>query len=426
MTFERRNNVKKINNKFKYFVMTEKQNSNFEEKRLLYILFYDLTSEIRAKKIEIEKDDFEENINLITFPQLIQYVQESIKILVRQKVDEAKKDNILSHQKYFTNPNQNDFYIYESQLKKLEEKERHLSKLYFQNKIQKESLEYKIGEYMQMEEEFEEMKTKYKYEEGKFLENERKDSEIYILRAENTNLKKEIESLSKKNLDFTKKFKHFEKEIEKHKQLNQSLQKKLEEKQKELNLISNINININSTTPLRNERNDKNELCINCSKKRNKNNDSNNNTNNNYTTSIINDQTQLDNIEKINLFHQIKPKASKNKIRFNSNIPKKRTRNDSLDKSKSDFMSRFFNGNLNQSNLNINYNHNSNKIKLCGSNSVTNITNISQCPIISQNKKPSNPNKINLNDIEYRNPLKKIHRKRDNSSYKSILNDVLN
>lgn len=406
--------------------MIERENSNFEEKRLLYTLFYDITSEIRAKKIEIEKDDFEENINLTTFPQLIQYVQDSIKILVKKKVDEAKKEKI-SIQKDFINPNQNDFYIYESQLKKLEEKERHLSKLYFQSKIQKESLEYKIGEFMQMEDEFEEMKTKYKYEEGKFLENERKDNEIYIIRSENTNLKKEIETLSNKNLDLSKKCKHFEKEIEKLKQLNQSLQKKLEEKQKELNLISNINININSTTPLRNERNDKNELCINYTQKRNINNDSCNNTNNNYTTSIINDQTQLDNIDKINLFHQIKPKVSKNKIRLNSNIPKKRTRNDSLDKSKSDFMSRLFNGKSNnESNLNINFNHNSNKIRLCGSNSVTNMTNITQCPIISHNKNPSSTNKKHFIDIEYRNPLKKIHRKRDDTSYKSILNDVLN
>ena len=37
------------------------------------------------------------------------------------------------------------------------------------------------------------MKTKYKYEDGKFLENDRKDNEILILRAENSNLKAQIE-----------------------------------------------------------------------------------------------------------------------------------------------------------------------------------------------------------------------------------------
>ena len=44
-----------------------------------------------------------------------------------------------------------------------------------------------------MEEEFEEMKEKLKYENGKFLHNEKKENEILILRAENSNLKKIID-----------------------------------------------------------------------------------------------------------------------------------------------------------------------------------------------------------------------------------------
>ena len=36
------------------------------------------------------------------------------------------------------------------------------------------------------------MKEKLKYEEGTFLDNDRKDHEILILRAENSNLKKPI------------------------------------------------------------------------------------------------------------------------------------------------------------------------------------------------------------------------------------------
>ncbi len=44
-----------------------------------------------------------------------------------------------------------------------------------------------------MEEEFDEMKEKLKYENGKFLHNEKKENEILILRAENSNLKKIID-----------------------------------------------------------------------------------------------------------------------------------------------------------------------------------------------------------------------------------------
>ena len=53
----------------------------------------------------------------------------------------------------------------------------------------------KLNAYMCLEEEYEELKEKVKYEGGKFLDNERKDNEIFILRAENSSLKKEIVKL---------------------------------------------------------------------------------------------------------------------------------------------------------------------------------------------------------------------------------------
>ena len=59
----------------------------------------------------------------------------------------------------------------------------------FELKFQLEIYQSSIEEYIHMEEEFEEMKQKFKYEGGKFLDNDRKDNEILILRAENTNLK---------------------------------------------------------------------------------------------------------------------------------------------------------------------------------------------------------------------------------------------
>ena len=49
----------------------------------------------------------------------------------------------------------------------------------------------KLNAYMGLEEEYEELKEKVKYDGGKFLDNERKENEIIILRKENSSLKKE-------------------------------------------------------------------------------------------------------------------------------------------------------------------------------------------------------------------------------------------
>ena len=59
-------------------------------------------------------------------------------------------------------------------------------------------MENKLEEYMEMEDEFEEMKTKLKYEDGRFLNNDRKDNEILIIRGENSILKNEINKLEEK------------------------------------------------------------------------------------------------------------------------------------------------------------------------------------------------------------------------------------
>ena len=395
--------------------------SNTKEKEMLYMLFYDLTSEIKGKKVNIEKEDFEENLRLTSFEQIIKYIEDSIKILIKKTVDEYKA--LISKQNS-VKISSNDIQNYESQLRKLEEKERRLIKKVFQNNLQKDSLEYKIGEYMQIEEEYEEMKVKFKYEEGKFLDNERKDSEIYILRSENTNLKKEIEQLSSKNKQFTKIITDNKKQIEKLTQLNQSLKDKIEEKQKELNLFSSINININSTSPINSNTTNGNIYYINCSKKDTIN---KNNTNNNCSTSLLEEKT-IENKEKA-FFHQLKPKIPRNKIRFGSDISKRHTRNESLDKSKSDMISsKFFNGlqaNYNQSTLNLNYQtNNKKKLKLVNSNSMTNITNLSQCPVIST-KKPPSTGKTNLNEKAIRR-LNKVSKKDSGTSYQSIMKEVLN
>ena len=91
-----------------------------------------------------------------------------------------------------------DISQYESLLRAREENERKFIKTIFQYKLHREALESRIEDYMEMEDDYEEMKTKLKYEDGKFLDNDRKDNEIVIIRSENTNLKKIISDNEKK------------------------------------------------------------------------------------------------------------------------------------------------------------------------------------------------------------------------------------
>ncbi len=50
----------------------------------------------------------------------------------------------------------------------------------------------KLNAYMAIEDVYEELREKVKYNNGRFLNNERKDNEIIILRKENSSLKKDI------------------------------------------------------------------------------------------------------------------------------------------------------------------------------------------------------------------------------------------
>ena len=120
---------------------------NYELKELkikekLYTLFYELTSEIKDKKIEIDEEEYEENIRTTSVFQIIEYIYQAIQILLKK----YKKENI----KTFI-PNNIEINQYEQILRKYENKERKLLKKQFQYKIYRDTLEYKIEEYMEME-----------------------------------------------------------------------------------------------------------------------------------------------------------------------------------------------------------------------------------------------------------------------------------
>ena len=234
--------------------LNKKKNSEHKNKELLYNLFYEIKSEILGSKIEIEEDEYQENIKKTSIPKLITYIHDSIQILISSKIELTKNQQKLEDEKLFSK-NKNFSKIgessipnsekekYENIIKKLEEKERFLTKIRFQDKLQKEAMENKISEYMDMEDEFEEMKTKLKYEDGRFLNNDRKDNEIIIIRSENSKLKNTIDELEKENLKLqnlteeqNKKINSLQEEIDKLNKHNNQMNKFLLENEDNNNL----------------------------------------------------------------------------------------------------------------------------------------------------------------------------------------------
>ena len=318
-------------------------------KELLYELFYEIKSETLGSKIEIEEEEYQENIRSITIPDLINYIHASIQILLKKKIDDTKEkqkeEDKIYYQDLYTKNSTTPLMMeeknqYENIIRRLEAKERFLTKIKFMNSLQKEAMENKIGEYIEMEEEYEEMKTKLKYENGRFLNNDRKDNEILIIRSENSNLKKNIKKLEER-IEFLEKDQEQKKEIiNKQKEEIDKFKKQINEVQKDSHSI-NININnlsgTNSKSLVTNDINNMKSNIYNISRK---------NIDKNILfpyrkikTKLINNQnrnedilcTRNESIEKINsnLLNKylIINKMNKNNIHLNNSCAKKKMNN---------------------------------------------------------------------------------------------------
>ena len=236
--------------------MSQEATENYPEieiKEELYLLFLEIKEELTKKNIEIDKEQLEEVINTIKINTLVNYIREMVYILIQTKFPKNNEMNKINDN---NNNKKSELYQLENQIRKLEYDIKYLLQKEFQNKIKRDALEMKLNSYIEMENEFEELKEKVKYEGGKFLNNERKDNEIIILRQENGVLKKEIEKHELNNKKFEDKLKS-EEEIIKNlnnqiNTLNQKISKlELLNSQKENNNQSNtnnssINININN------------------------------------------------------------------------------------------------------------------------------------------------------------------------------------
>ena len=165
--------------------------------------------------------------------EIFEYIKKLTSILIELKVSEVISKN----------DNNKIYFQLENYTKKLEKDIKLLYREIFEYKIQTNALEDKIKVYKIIQEEYEELKEKVKFFGGKFLDNEKKENEILILKQENEIIKKELTKFDKKNqLNETLKNNYITKINELNKEIEQ-LNKKLESK---LNLSNNM-INYNSS-----------------------------------------------------------------------------------------------------------------------------------------------------------------------------------
>ena len=201
----------------------------------LYDLYIDIKTFLVSSEKEKQNDTNLKEISSTTEPYtIINYLKNCINILI-----EDKKANKINNSQNINQDNNNILKQLESYIKKLENDLKYSIKKQFMFKIQKDSLEMKIRGYMEIEEEYEELKEKVKYEGGKFLNNDRKDNEIIILRRENSNLKKEINKIEEKNKNFDKKIKDNIEIINGLKFKLSQMNKKIEELKDEINNLKN-------------------------------------------------------------------------------------------------------------------------------------------------------------------------------------------
>jgi hypothetical protein len=235
--------------------MSHEETENYNEsdiKEELYMLYLEIKEDLTKKNIELDKEQLEEAANSTKISTIINYIREMVYILINTKLPKKEEESKTTNNT--TNIN-SEIAQLESHIRKLEFDIRLLMQKEFQSKIKRDALEIKINSYMEMENEFEELKEKVKYEGGKFLNNERKDNEIIILRQENGILKKEIEKHEIINKNYETKIKSEEETIQDLKKqlslLNQQISKLELNSQKVHNNTPNtnnssINININN------------------------------------------------------------------------------------------------------------------------------------------------------------------------------------
>ena len=205
----------------------ENESENEEIKQELYSLYKTIlkiyTNELYSSEIQ--------DISSYTILSLISNIRVFIKEII--SLNNYYKEN-LSQQ--------------ENMIKKLEFDVKYYLKNLLHYKIQNNSLEIKLNAFVSMEEDYEELKAKVKFEGGKFLENDRKDNEIIILRNENSRIKKEIKKLESQKIviesEYNEKIKKLEKDIMVLNKKILDLEKNHRESNNDFNSSVNLKLNV--------------------------------------------------------------------------------------------------------------------------------------------------------------------------------------
>ena len=219
-------------------INSETNEINIKEE--LYILFLEIKGELNNRCIEIDKEQFDEKVSNFKTKTLINYLKEIVYTLLNNKFQIKPKEKMEIENNNNIPDINTQIYELENEIIKYQADIRNLIQKQFQYKIQKDAMETKLNSYKEMEKDYNLLKEKVKYEEGRFLNNDRKDNEILILREENSNLKKEI-------LKSEKNSKNYEVLIESEKKRIKELKIQLSQLNKKLILLESNQLILNNT-----------------------------------------------------------------------------------------------------------------------------------------------------------------------------------
>ena len=219
-------------------IKSETNEINIKEE--LYILFLEIKGELNNRCIEIDKEQFDEKVSNFKTKTLINYLKEIVYTLLNNKFQIKPKEKMEIENNNNIPDINTQIYELENEIIKYQADIRNLIQKQFQYKIQKDAMETKLNSYKEMEKDYNLLKEKVKYEEGRFLNNDRKDNEILILREENSNLKKEI-------LKSEKNSKNYEVLIESEKKRIKELKTQLSQLNKKLILLESNQLILNNT-----------------------------------------------------------------------------------------------------------------------------------------------------------------------------------
>jgi hypothetical protein len=135
---------------------------NIKIKEELISLYKEIKNNIKEEIIFKDKENDIEELNSINILPLINNIKYYLSLLLKQNLSKGhnKED---TDKKIFI-----DYTQLENQIRKLEIDNKYYLKNFLSYKIQKDSLEMKLNAYMSLEEEYEELKEKVRYEGGNF------------------------------------------------------------------------------------------------------------------------------------------------------------------------------------------------------------------------------------------------------------------